>query len=386
MAVNLYVAAGVALVILLIILVVRVFSSSSSAVPSSGPFVGKCAGVSCANQTYCEPVSGKCVALSAPKTIMIRNRWPFAIKVYAARPDGPKGQQIVEFLKPTPVAAGEDIVFTIPINSPSIRVGFLPINITDANAHNSNYWYSWWEATIGGDGKIWSNLSYVDSVSVQLKYEMIGGYCTASDQAACVPPSGTFNVSKFCPEALQYMSENGFLSCMSPRTFCDPPYKTKPGWNSWCHPTAGGPGQSIMAELRKCCAAGSCTAAQCAGNTTPQNIWACSGPFAEDSPRCAMLNRGLFTEGTGKTYKDANPTYLAKGCVAEIEKTAYECQEENFYKHPPFNNYCDGIHNSPYGCPGNYCFAFDDQGAKSSGSHACRGTSTIIALYNGVPP
>jgi hypothetical protein len=332
-----------------------------------------CAGKTCPSGQVCDPTTGQCVS-STMKTITVKNIWPMDVYAIVTAPNkAPLGPQLIK--------TGGSVNFQIPVNTPSGRLGFYPTSFTSPPA-DSNSWYTWWE---------FSNLTYVDTISQQLGYQLIGGDCKATDSAACIPTED-FNLQAWCPSDLLFKNTaTNEQLCMSPRTYCGgrpPPnfvqVNPTPDSSNWCSTTTG-VGAQIWSQVQACCAAGKCSGDLCdPAKTTMFDIWGCAGPLATDSPRCAAFNRGLFTPGSGKTWADANPAYLNGGCQPGIENT-YECNAANYYQKPPYNTYSKGVH-GPNGCPGNYSFAFDDVGSSESGSHNCVGTGAMITLYRGHPP
>jgi hypothetical protein len=356
----------------------------------------RCEGVVCPPGQECDSASGKCEEPQAVG-VEIHNHCPNKDMVvrYAALRGGP-----LPGLAKLP--AGGQVSGKIPTPSVSGRIYFYPDNAQIDTKDTGETAYSWLEYNNDEAGLFGSNLTYVDHIALPMSYRLSGGDCTGADGLGCTTPLATLDIEGRCPPGLLTTSPSGVAMCLSPRTYCDglPNFGVGSG-DPRCDSAVPGVAADLMAQLHACCEAGVCEGAECAfappppptagaggaaagpAAVRPHDIWACEGPFKDDSPRCAMFQRGLFAPGTGKKFADIDQAYLAEGCKAS-NLGLYECEPGNFYSCAPYNDYCKWLQGAE-GCPGIYCQPYDDQGGQG-GFRSCHAKSLRIDLCAGDKP
>jgi hypothetical protein len=159
------------------------------------------------------------------------------------------------------------------------------------------------------------NVTYVDWVGLPLEIYGVGGNCNSqAHTTGCYAKQSQINAG--CPE--------GFLrdgqKCLAARTFCMNP-------NNWGH--------EYCKRL---------------GPQTP-DIYACSGPYAQDPRGCAARNRGMVG-------REDNP------------------DASLYYQNPPYNTYAKWVHQV---CPDIYAFSYDDW-LSHGGFRACSGNELRITF------
>lgn len=331
-----------------------------------------CANARCPAGQTCDPSTGDC-RTPKPAALTVANHCPNDVVLrYVSSDPGLPG--LTRLPSRTQVAA------QIPVPSRNGRVYFYPA--AGANtSDNGESSYGWWEFNNTTEGVLGGNISYVDHIAVPYSYRLSGGNCAANDKAVCATPLAALDIAGECPPDLLTTASSGEKMCLAPRTYCTRlPNGGEGSGDPRCDSSVPGIAQDLMNQLKRCCAAGKCTRAQCGPKVRPIDIWGCEGPFANDSPRCSMLQRGLFAPGSGRTFEEADDSYLAHGCSG-ANAGLYECQSANYYEHEPYNDYCKWVH-SAGGCPGNYCQPYDDQDGLG-GYHACRPTEVRIDLCEG---
>ena len=185
------------------------------------------------------------------------------------------------------------------------------------------------ELTFFDDGKthVSYNVTYVDWVGLPLEITAHGGECNeASATTGCYAKQA--NLASACPESFLKSGDR----CVSARSYCADP---------------GNQGQAYCKALDG--AINSC--ASCPKATTSQ-VYACSGPYANEPRWCAALNRAM----TGSP-DDPDATH--------------------YYKSAPFNSYSKWVHDV---CPGIYAFSYDDWKGHG-GYRSCTGGNEVRITF-----
>lgn len=166
------------------------------------------------------------------------------------------------------------------------------------------------------------NVTYVDWVGLPLEIEGVGPECSPT---GCYAEASELLAG--CPEDFLLDADR----CLSARTYCSVPANQT---NDYCH--------ALDPAISDC--------AECAPATTPE-VYACSGPYAQEPRLCAALNRGMTNN------PDSDDASL-------------------FYQDPPYNTYAKWSHEV---CPDIYAFSYDDWLAQG-GFRSCDGTELRISF------
>lgn len=242
----------------------------------------------------------------------VRNLCPFPIWIHAAGSTGtltPDNAQL---------ATGDIIDYATPAEWSAARVTAYRDGPGQGEVEKA-------EMTIG-NGVLNYNVTYVDWVGLPLEIVGVGAGCNDADHVTgCYAPSATLNDG--CPH--DFLRDNG--RCLSPRSYCLNPANQG---TTYCH--------SLDSTIDAC--------AHCPDATTPE-VFACSGPYAEEPRLCAALNRGI-----SQTPDDNDPSH--------------------FYQNPPYNDYAKWVHEA---CPDIYAFSYDDW-QSHGGFRACSGNELRITF------
>jgi hypothetical protein len=248
---------------------------------------------------------------NAGKWVRVRNSCPFPLWLHSAgsagvlQPDDKKLDpgQSHDFLAPNEWSAARVTAFTDGPRMNELEKAEMTIT----------------------NGVLNYNVTYVDWVGLPLEIYGAGGDCNASHFTGCYASSDA--ILNGCPE--------GFLrdgrKCISPRTWC---MDTRNQSHSLCHALDG--------------AIASC--AQCPKASTP-DVYACSGPYANEPRWCAALNRAM--------------THAPDSSDAS-----------QFYRRNPHNSYARWVHQV---CPDIYAFSYDDW-LSHGGFRSCRGDELRITF------
>lgn len=181
------------------------------------------------------------------------------------------------------------------------------------------------EMTIG-NGVLNYNVTYVDWVGLPLEVVGVGSGC--NDQAhvtGCYAKVGELTTG--CPE--EFLRDGD--RCQSPRSYC---LNSAHQGEAFCH--------ALDSAISSCSA--------CPKGSTPE-VYACSGPYAEEPRLCAALNRGVT----------ANPDHATPS---------------DYYQVAPYNTYSKWVHEV---CPDIYAFSYDDWQSQG-GFRACSGNELRITF------
>jgi hypothetical protein len=181
------------------------------------------------------------------------------------------------------------------------------------------------EMTFSG-GTLNYNVTYVDWVGLPLEIIGYGGNCTAAqDTTGCYAKQS--QILSGCPEPFLLQGKK----CMAARSYCLAPANQGA---AYCH--------ALDSAIASC--------SDCPGGATP-DVYACSGPYAQNPRMCAALNRGMTSD------PDNSNAAL-------------------YYQKPPFNTYSKWVHEV---CPNIYGFPYDDW-QSHGGFRSCNGTELRITF------
>lgn len=172
------------------------------------------------------------------------------------------------------------------------------------------------------------NVTYVDWVGLPLEIYGVGGNCNNSHVTGCYARQAT--LTDTCPHS--FLREG--RKCISARTYCMNPANHG---TAYCH--------ALDSAIAAC--------PQCPRASTP-DVYACSGPYANEPRWCAALNRAMT-----HAPDDPNPA--------------------NFYRRTPHNTYAKWVHDV---CPDIYAFSYDDW-LSHGGFRACSGNELRITFCPG---
>jgi hypothetical protein len=177
-----------------------------------------------------------------------------------------------------------------------------------------------------GNTSVGYNVTYVDWVGLPLEVSAKGGQCNAASHTTVCNVRES-ELRSGCPQNFLRSGQR----CLSPRSYCLNGHQGEPYCNK------------LQNAINNC---PSCPR----GNTT--EVYACSGPYAEEPRMCAALNRGM-------THAPDDP-----------DTTKY-------YQMGDYNDYAKWSHSV---CPGIYAFSYDDW-LSQSGYRACAGGNEVRITF-----